>query len=54
MALDTEALAATHAADGYVSAVPIITPEAAAQHRARMEAAEAELERMHKEIAGTA
>ena len=47
MALDVSALADIYNRDGYVSAVDILTPEEAAEHRRRMEAAEERIGSLH-------
>ncbi|MEM8992621.1 MAG: phytanoyl-CoA dioxygenase family protein, partial [Pseudomonadota bacterium] len=47
MALDTASLAARYEQDGFVSAVPILSQAEAAEHRARMEAAEARIGSIH-------
>ncbi|MEL7463092.1 MAG: phytanoyl-CoA dioxygenase family protein [Pseudomonadota bacterium] len=44
---DPTAHARAYARDGYVSAVDILTPEEAAEHRARLEAGEAKVGSMH-------
>ncbi|MEL6281210.1 MAG: phytanoyl-CoA dioxygenase family protein [Pseudomonadota bacterium] len=47
MALDISSLADTYRRDGYVSAVDILTPDEAADHRRRLEEAEASFGSLH-------
>ena len=45
--MDIRALSQTYERDGYIGGVPILSPEAAAQHRASMEAAEQKIGSLH-------